>query len=67
MAVFLSLPYTVSRMMPPNTREAPTHCMAAMAWLKMKTDARMEKNLRVVVMIEHVSGPYDVIVTKMKC
>ena len=34
---------------------------------KRNTEARMVKNFLVVVIIEQVSGPNDVIVVNMKC
>ena len=52
-----SLPYKISNVKPAKTKTVPNHCRGAMAWEKMMTEARMVKNLRVVVMMEHIRGP----------
>lgn len=43
--------------LPRNTRTVPTHCMLLMGLANRMTDAKMVKNLRVVVMMEQVRGP----------
>ena len=53
----LSLPYTMSSVKPTNTKMMPNHWRAATGCMKMITEPRMVKNFRVVVMMEHMSGP----------
>ncbi len=48
-----------------KTRPVPAHCRKLIGCAKMSTDARIVKNLRVVVKIEHVKGPNEVTVKKM--
>lgn len=43
----------------------PNHCKVLMTFPKSSTDPRMVKNFRVVVMMEHVSGPKYTTVMKM--
>lgn len=52
---------------PTNTRIAPSHCLPDIGFPNKNTDPKIVKNLRVVVMIEHVSGPNVVIVVNIKC
>lgn len=51
---------------PTNTMATPTHCLAKRGLPKRITEARMVKNLRVVVIIDVVRGPKVVTVRKMK-
>lgn len=51
---------------PRNTRMVPTHCKSEIGLAKRITDAKMVKNLRVVVTIEQVRGPKYTTVMKMK-
>ena len=44
----------------------PTHCMELMGLAKKITEAKMVKNFRVVVMMEHVRGPKYTTVMKIK-
>ena len=52
--------------MPENTKTVPSHCLVIRLLPKKMTEARMVKNFRVVVMIEHGSGPKSVTHRKMK-
>ena len=63
----ISLPYLLSMARPMKTSTAPNHCFDDIGLLKMITEPSMVKNFRVVVMIEHFSGPNDVMVVKIKC
>lgn len=49
-----------------KTNRVPSHCREDMGWAKTMTEARMVKNLRVVVKMEQSSGPNVVTVMKMK-
>ena len=52
---------------PMKTRTQPDHWMSDNGLPNMNTEARMVKNFRVVVMIEQVNGPNEVMVVKLKC
>lgn len=65
--ILISFPYFESKARPANTRIAPSHCLELIGFPNKNTDPKMVKNLRVVVMIEQVSGPNVVIVVNIKC
>ena len=52
---------------PTKTKIAPNHCLFVIGLPNKKTEPKIVKNLRVVVIIEHVNGPNVVIVVNMKC
>ena len=64
---FISLPYLLSMAKPTNTKMQPIHWMNDIGLAKRKTEASMVKNFLVVVMIEQVRGPNEVMVVNMKC
>jgi len=63
---FFPFPKALSSPSPRKTKAVPSHCLCDMGWAKMRTEPRMVKNLRVVVKMEHSSGPNVVTVMKMK-
>lgn len=63
---FKPLPEPSEENSPMNTSTVPTHCMELMGLAKRITDAKMVKNLRVVVMMEQVRGPKYTTVMKIK-
>ena len=67
-AVTLCVPREASSAgnLPKNTSTVPTHCRGLMGLAKRITEAKMVKNLRVVVMMEQVRGPKYTTVMKMK-
>lgn len=55
-----------SRASPANTKSDPAHCCELRAFPKYITENKIVKNLRVVVTIEHQSGPNVVTIEKIK-
>ena len=60
------MPKALSSPSPANTRAVPSHWRDDMGWENKSTEARIVKNLRVVVKMEQRSGPKVVTVMKMK-
>lgn len=52
--------------LPRNTRIVPTHCKVVIGLANKMMEAKMVKNLRVVVTIEQVKGPKYTTVMKIK-
>ena len=63
----LLFPKTLSSPRPAKTRSTPPHCLGRSGLENRMTDPRMVKNFLVVVIMEQVSGPKVVTVTKIKC
>lgn len=62
----LALPKALSRDKPAKTRTVPVHCNVVSGCRKISTEPSIVKNLRVVVITLHVSGPKYVTVRKIK-
>lgn len=56
----------MSRISPAKTHMTPNHWRAISEFPNKRTDPRMVKNFRVVVIMEHVRGPKLATVMKMK-
>ena len=63
----ISFPNLLSIANPINTKMLPSHCLCDIGLPNKNTEPNIVKNFRVVVIIEHVRGPNDVIVVNMKC
>jgi len=61
-----ALPKALSIAKPANTSSVPIHCIVVRGCLKISTEPSIVKNLRVVVITLHVSGPKCVTVRKIK-